>query len=76
MVRAQLEKVFEDRGATRIPASGVPFDPRRHEGVLTEERADVPENTATQELRRGYIMKDRVLRAAQVKVSRAAPKPQ
>jgi molecular chaperone GrpE len=75
MVRAQLEKTLEDRGAARIPASGVPFDPRRHEAVVTEERGDVPENTATQELRRGYTMKDRVLRAAQVTVSRSPAKP-
>jgi molecular chaperone GrpE len=77
MVRATLEKILEDRGAARVPAANVPFDPRRHEAVLVEERGDLPDGTATQELRRGYAMKDRVLRPAQVKVSRApAPKPQ
>jgi molecular chaperone GrpE len=70
MVRQQLEKVLTDRGATRIPTEGA-FDPRRHEAVLTEERSDLPPNTITGELRRGYLFKDRVIRAAQVKVSRA-----
>lgn len=70
MVRDQLEKVLRDRGAERIPAESVPFDPRRHEAVLVEERADVPDGTAVAELRRGYTLKNRVLRAAQVKVSR------
>jgi molecular chaperone GrpE len=71
MVREQLEKILKDRGAERIPATNVPFDPRKHEAVLLEERADVPDGFATQELRRGYQLKDRVLRASQVKVNRA-----
>jgi molecular chaperone GrpE len=71
MVLAQLEKILADRGAVRVPTDRVPFDPRRHEAILSEERADVPDGTVVQELRRGYSMKDRVVRAAQVKVSRA-----
>ena len=74
MVRGQIEKLLADRGATQIPAVNVPFDPRKHEAVMIDERADVPDGTATQELRRGYQMKDRVLRAAGVKVSRGGPK--
>lgn len=70
MVRAQIEKVLADRGATRIPAEGVPFDPRRHEAIIAEERADLPDMTVVQELRRGYALRDRVIRAAQVKVAR------
>jgi molecular chaperone GrpE len=70
MVRGQLEKILTDRGATRIATEGN-FDPHRHEAVLAEERADVPPGTITGEIRRGYVFKDRVIRAAQVKVSRA-----
>ena len=70
MVRGQLEKILTDRGATRIPTQGVPFDPARHEAVLVEDRADLPPNTVVDELRRGYLFKDRPIRAAQVKVSR------
>jgi len=75
MVRTQMEKILADRGAVRVPTDNVPFDPRRHEAILVEERADVPDATVVQELRRGYSMKDRVIRAAQVKLSRAPARP-
>ncbi len=75
MVRGQLEKILADRGAERVATVGAPFDPRRHEAVLVEERADVPDGTVVEELRRGYALRDRVLRAAQVRVSRA-PRPE
>lgn len=74
MVTGQLEKILTDRGATRISTEGA-FDPRRHEAVMTEERADLSPGTVTGELRRGYTFKDRIIRPAQVKVSRAPEKP-
>lgn len=74
LARAQLEKIITDRGATRIPTEGA-FDPHRHEAVVVEERTDLPPGTITGEVRRGYMFKDRVIRAAQVKVSKQPEKP-
>jgi molecular chaperone GrpE len=71
MVRGQLEKILVDRGATRVTTEGATFDPRQHEAILADERDDVPPGTVTGELRRGYMFKDRVVRAAQVRVSKA-----
>jgi molecular chaperone GrpE len=71
MALAQFAKVLADRGVTPIDAAlGVPFDPRRHEAVAVVERADLPASAVVDELRRGYMIRDRVLRASQVRVSK------
>jgi len=53
-----------------IQAESQPFDPNLHEAMIQEENPDLPDLTVSQELRKGYILEERVLRAAQVKVSR------
>jgi len=71
MAGAEVMRVLGDRGVRAIDARpGTPFDPNLHEAVAVEERADRPANEITDEVRRGYQIKDRVIRASQVRVSR------
>jgi molecular chaperone GrpE len=66
----KLEDAFRALGLEGIEAVGKPFDPKFHEAIGHEESEDHPEDTVVQELRRGYRMRDRVVRPALVKVSR------
>ena len=70
LIEAQFQKVLSDAGITPIETVGKPFDPALHEAILQEEKADVPEGTILEEFERGFMLNDRVLRAARVKVSR------
>jgi molecular chaperone GrpE len=54
---------------TAIDAVGKPFDPAQHQAVLGEPSAEHEEGTVLEELQRGYMLHDRVLRPALVKVS-------
>jgi molecular chaperone GrpE len=65
---AQLKKI----GVAPMRAEGKEFDPNLHEALMSEPTADHPEGTVMQELIRGYMMGDRVIRHARVKVA-AAP---
>ena len=59
-------------GLKTIEAKGQPFDPNFHQAVSTVLTNDVPENTVVEEMRRGYTLNGRLLRAAMVSVSAAA----
>ena len=52
-----------------MDAVGSPFDPEKHNAVMTEE-SDAEENTVLEELMRGYLYKDKVIRHSMVKVSK------
>jgi molecular chaperone GrpE len=67
----KLRQLLESEGVTPITAEGQPFDPREHEAVVQEETAQVPEGTVTNELQRGYRIRDRVLRPAMVAVAKS-----
>lgn len=73
MVNQQLNEVLANMGVSTIASVGEPFDPHFHEAVATEVSEEFPPNTVTGELLRGYRVGDRVIRAAMVKVSTAAP---
>ena len=60
-------------GVVPIKAKGRSFDPNLHEALVREETAAYKENTVVEELRRGYLFKDRLLRPAQVKVATRPP---
>jgi molecular chaperone GrpE len=70
MVRGKLEKLLDSEGVKPIEAVGVPFDPNHHEAVLEIETCDLPDGVVAEELRRGYLYKEKVLRASMVKVAR------
>src|SRR6202521_2384689 len=66
----KLEEALRAHGLEAIDAVGKPFDPSVHEAIGHEESAEHPEDTVVQELRRGYRIRDRVVRPALVKVAR------
>ena len=67
----ELAKVFERHGITRIVSVGEPLDPNKHQAMM-EVPSDQPPGTIVQEMQAGYMIKDRLLRAAMVGVARAA----
>ena len=67
----KLRLLLESEGVTPIEAAGRPFDPREHEAVVQEETAQVPDGTVTNELQRGYRIRDRVLRPSMVVVAKS-----
>ncbi len=69
MVYGQVEEFLKGQGAEPIDADGQPFDPNLHEALKQEPSDEVPEGTVIYTARRGYRMKDRLLRAANVVVS-------
>lgn len=71
LIQRQLEEVLEKEGLTPVPTVGEEFNPALHEAVLVEESADYPENTVMEELRRGYLLNDRLIRPAMVKVAKS-----
>ena len=70
MIQSQLKSILVESGLEEIDAAGKPFDPNFHEAVSEQESADVPEGHVLQQLRKGYKLKDRLLRAATVIVAK------
>jgi molecular chaperone GrpE len=66
----KLEEALGTHGLQPIEAVGARFDPKMHEAVGHEESREHPEDTVVSELRRGYRVRDRVVRPALVKVAR------
>lgn len=71
IVYEQFQKILRDHQIEPIDAAGRPFDPAVHEAILQQASAELPPNTVLQEVQRGYRMRDRVLRAARVIVSKS-----
>jgi molecular chaperone GrpE len=69
LTRKEILKVFENFHVEPIDALGKPFDPNFHEAVMREESDEHPENTVVNELQKGYLMHDRLLRPAMVVVA-------
>jgi molecular chaperone GrpE len=70
MIFQQLKGVLTDAGLEEINASGQPFDPNWHEAVSQQESKDVPEGHVIQQLRKGYKLRERLLRPATVIVAK------
>ena len=69
LTRKEILKVFENFHVKPIEALGKPFDPNFHEAVMREESNEHPENTVVNELQKGYLMHDRLLRPSMVVVA-------
>ena len=69
MTLKRLRKVLEQEGVTPIDSIDRPFDPSKHNAIAAEERDDVGNCAVVTELRKGYLMKERVLRPSIVKVA-------
>ena len=66
MVCQQLKAALAEAGLEEVDATGKPFDPNFHEAVSQRETADAPEGQVVQQLRKGYKLRERLLRAASV----------
>lgn len=71
MVLAQLQQFLRDSGVEAVDAVGHPFDPHRHEALGHHESEDHPEGHVLMQMRKGYKLKDRLLRPASVFVAKA-----
>lgn len=69
MVYRQLSEALKKEGAEEIAETGVPFDPNFHQAVMQVESDEHPTGTVVEVLQSGYMLHDRVVRAAMVKVS-------
>src|SRR4051812_12170112 len=70
MIFQQLKKVLTESGLEEIDATGQTFDPNLHEAVSQQESKDVPDGNVLQQLRKGYKLRDRLLRPATVVVAK------
>jgi len=70
MVLKQFQQVLKDSGVETIDAVGHKFDPHRHEALGEHESDEHPEGHVVTQLRKGYKLKDRLLRAASVFVAK------
>jgi molecular chaperone GrpE len=66
----ELEKVFASHGITRIAAVGLPLDPNQHQAMLEVPTNDHEPGTVVSEMQAGWMIKDRLLRAAMVAVAK------
>ena len=71
LIKRNVEHLLDSEGVRRIDADGKPFAPWEHEAVTYEEAADCDADTVVRIVREGYTLQNRVLRAAQVVVSKA-----
>ena len=69
MIYGQLKMALEKEGVKEIEAEGQPFDANWHQALMTEHQDGVEAGMVLQVLQKGYKLKDRILRAAMVKVS-------
>ncbi len=69
LIQRKLQNTLQREGVTPIEAEGQPFDATRHQAVIVEVADDVPSGTVLQVLQQGYMLDDRVLRPAMVKVA-------
>lgn len=74
MILSQFKDVLNNNGVTPFYSEGKPFDPHRHEAVETVETNEFPPETIVEESLKGYIMGDKTIRPARVKVSKAPTK--
>jgi len=69
LIVKQMEDALRTLNVQPVEAVGAAFDPRVHEAIEMVERPDVPDHQVFDEVRRGYRIKDRLLRPAMVRVA-------
>jgi molecular chaperone GrpE len=68
LIVKQMEDVLRQMQVTPVPTVGEPFDPRHHEALGSVERVDMPDQHVAEEIRRGYKIREKLLRPAMVRV--------
>ena len=69
LIARKFQSVLESEGVKRIEAEGQPFDPNFHEAISHEPNADVPSGHIIAVVRNGYMLGERVIRPAMVRVA-------
>ena len=69
LIVKQMDEVLARLQVTAIPTIGEAFDPRLHEALGAVERNDMPDQHVAEEIRRGYKIRERMLRPAMVRVA-------
>jgi molecular chaperone GrpE len=73
MVLKQLQDFLASCGVETVDATGQHFDPNVHEAIAQEQNAEIAEGLVIRQLRKGYRLKDRLIRPANVVVSKGPP---
>jgi molecular chaperone GrpE len=68
LIIKQMEEILRQLQVTPVAAVGEEFDPRYHEALGSVERDDLPDHFVAEEIRRGYKLRDRLLRPSMVRV--------
>ncbi len=69
MIEKRLVSLLDTKwGLARFDSVGQSFDPNRHEALMVEKTAEVEEPTVGEDLMKGYLLRERVVRSAKVKV--------
>ncbi len=76
LIYTHLKQTLEAEGLKEIQAKGKPFNPNFHEAVAQAESEEFNEGTVMEEITKGYVLNDRLLRPAKVVVSKGKPKEQ
>jgi len=71
MVNKQMHDMLSKNGVKPIEAKGQKFDPHSHEVLLQEETEEYDDGVVMEELQKGYILHDRVVRTVKVKLAKA-----
>ena len=74
MILKEILKIFEQFNVKPFESLGKTFDPSLHQAVMQEETEVYPENSVVNELQKGYMMHDRLLRPAMVVVAKTKTK--
>ena len=69
LIIKQMQEILRQLQVNPIPTVGEEFDPRHHEALGTVEREDLPDQHVAEEIRRGYRLRERLLRPALVRVA-------
>jgi molecular chaperone GrpE len=72
LIVKQMDEILRQMQVVPVPAVGEEFDPRVHEALGAVERDDIPDQHVAEEVRRGYKMRDRLLRPALVRIAHNA----
>ncbi|HZE78268.1 MAG TPA: nucleotide exchange factor GrpE [Nitrososphaeraceae archaeon] len=65
-----FDYLIKSEGLMEIETIGTPFDPNVHDAISSSKRDDIPNNTVTNEIRKGYMLNNKVLRPSLVEISK------
>lgn len=69
LILKQMEEALRGLNVQTVPTVGTPFDPRVHEALGSVETAEFPDHQVIEEIRKGYKLRDKLLRPALVKIA-------